>query len=168
MGKNRDLTSLEVLGIAIKSEIEAIKLYDRMKELVKHPDLVAKLDFLLSQERRHEEILTEAYKSKFPDTKLQLPAKSLVPSIGEVLSGETDLKVLFNVAMKAEKISEEFYSKLAENTRDSNSKSLLLYLASMERSHYAILEAEYRQLEMGVDLDSDDILRGDRLMNLGP
>jgi rubrerythrin len=70
--------------------------------------------------------------------------------------------------MEAESVSEKFYKNLADKTRDSNSKSMLEHLASMERSHFSILEAEYRQLETSADYNSDDYLRGERLMNLGP
>jgi rubrerythrin len=65
-------------------------------------------------------------------------------------------------------MSEQFYTDLAGKTRDANSKSLLNYLASMEHSHLAILEAEYKQFQLGEDINSDDYLRGERLMNLGP
>jgi hypothetical protein len=38
----------------------------------------------------------------------------------------------------------------------------------MERSHFSILEAEHRQLEITEDYNTDDFLRGERLMNVGP
>jgi hypothetical protein len=38
----------------------------------------------------------------------------------------------------------------------------------MEHSHFSILEAEYKQLEFSAEYNSDDYLRGERLMNLGP
>lgn len=168
MNGTEDFTTLEVLGIAIKSEVEAIKLYTRMKTLTKNPDLAAKIDFLIDQEKKHEKLLTEAYKKKFPKTDLSLPKNSLVPTISEILEKDARLKELFEVGMEAEQKAEIFYKDLAEKTRDSNSKSMLEYLASMEHSHYSILEAEYRQLEMGEDYNSDNYLQGERLMNLGP
>jgi rubrerythrin len=168
MTPERDFTTLEVLSIAIKSEIEAIKLYNRMKDLTKNEDLKSKLDFLIGQEKQHQQILTDAYKKKFPDVDLKLPPKSLVPIISDVLSGDATLKDLFDAAMEAERKSEDFYRDLGERTRDANSKSILLYLASMEHSHHAILDAEYRQLEINADYNSDDFLKGERLMNLGP
>ena len=168
MSRDQDFTTLEVLSIGIKSEIEAIKLYTRMKEMTKNSDLADKFDFLIAQERRHQKLLTDAYNSKFPNVDLKLPPKSLVPTISELLEREADLKDLFDAAMTAEKMSEEFYNDLAEKTRDQNSKSLLTYLASMEHSHYTILEVEYQQIQRGEDINSDNYLRGERLMNLGP
>lgn len=168
MSSNQDYTTLEVLSIGIKSEIEAVKLYMRMKEITKNSDLTEKFDFLITQEKKHQQILTDAYNKKFPDVPMKLPPTSLVPTISEILEREANLKELFRTAMTAEKMSEKFYNDLAGKTRDANSKSLLNYLASMEHSHFAILEAEYNQLQMGEDINSDDYLRGERLMNLGP
>jgi rubrerythrin len=168
MARERDLTTLEVLGVAIKSEIEAIKLYNRMKEKSKNPDLQTKISFLIDQEKSHERILTEAYRKKFPGVELTLPPQTLVPSIADVLSREATLKELFGAAMEAEKKSEEFYMGLAKKTHDQGSRSMLEYLASMERSHFSILEAEFHQLEITEDYNTDDFLRGERLMNVGP
>ena len=168
MSKEPDFTTLEVLGIAIKSEIEAIKLYTRMKEISKSDDLAIKLDFLIAQETKHKEILTEAYNKKFSDVPLNLPKKSVVPTITEALEKGAGLKELFEAGMEAENLAEKFYSDLADKTRDSNSKSILQHLASMEHSHFSILEAEYKQLEFSAEYNSDDYLRGERLMNLGP
>lgn len=168
MSIDRNLTTLEILGIAIKSEIESVKLYERMKEKSMNPDLAGKLDFLISQEKRHEDILREAYEKKFPEVSLELPPRSIVPPIEGLLSRDASLKELFEAAMKAEKLSEDFYKELAGRTKDSGGKSLLLHLAAMELSHHSILEAEYRQLEMQKDYNSDDYLRAERLMNLGP
>ncbi|MCX5754244.1 MAG: ferritin family protein [Candidatus Krumholzibacteria bacterium] len=168
MARERDLTTLEVLSIAIKSEIEAIKLYRRMNEKAKNPDLKVKMDFLASQEMNHERILTEAYRKKFPGVDLSMPPKTLVPSIDDILPPEATLKELFAAAMEAEKKADDFYTGLAKKTRDQSSRSMLEYLASMERSHFSILDAEYRQLQFTEDYNTDDFLRGDRLMNVGP
>ena len=168
MGNERDLTTLEVLSIAIKSEIEAIKLYRRMKEKTKNPDLKTKLDFLASQEMGHERILTEAYRKKFPGVDLSMPSKTLVPSIDDILPPEATLKELFAAAMEAEKKADDFYMDLAKKTHDQSSRSMLEYLASMERSHFSILDAEYRQLQFTEDYNTDDFLNGGRLMNVGP
>ena len=113
-------------------------------------------------------LLSSLNQIEFPETDLRLPKNSLVPTISEVLEREAALKELFEVGMEAERKAEIFYKDLADKTRDSNSKRILEYLASMEHSHYSILEAEYHQLELGEDLNTDDYLRGERLMNLGP
>ena len=168
MNRERDYTTLEILSIGIKSEIEAAKLYAHMKKMTDNSALRNKFDFLISQENMHEEILKEAYEKMFKDVELRIPSTSPVPLLDDILSGNPSLKELFEVAMKAEKMAEKFYGEMAKKTTNSGSMSLLHYMAKMEHSHYALLEVEYEQLEKGADIDSDDFLRGNRLMNLGP
>jgi rubrerythrin len=168
MENDRDLTTLEVLSIAIKSEIDAVRLYTRMKEQVDSEDLKEKMDFLISQEEKHEKILTEVYEKKFPEVKLALPPRSIVPMIDEVLGRESSLKELFDAGMKAEKMAEDFYRDLANKTNDMRAKSILMYMSNMEQSHYAILEAEWKQIEMLNTEDANKLLESDGLMFLGP
>ena len=168
MENNRDLTTLEVLSIAIKSEIDAIRLYTKMKEMVDADDLKEKLDFLISQEEKHERILKEVYEKKFPEVKLALPPKSIVPMIDEVLGKKSTLKELFDAGMQAEKMAEGFYRDLANKTNDMRAKSILMYMSNMEQSHYAILEAEWKQIEMLNTEDANKLLESDGLMFLGP
>jgi len=166
-GRN-DLTTLEVLAMGIKAEMEAADLYNRMKEKAPCEDFARKMDYLIEQEKRHEMILRRAYESQFPEVELKVPEKSAVPTIKDVLACDTEMKELFDAAIEAEKIAQEFYRDLAKRTKDSNAKSLLEYLASMERSHQSILEAEYKQFEFTSFQDVDDFLSGERFMNLGP
>jgi rubrerythrin len=168
MSTNGDFTTVEILSIAIRSEIEAAELYQRMKEKTENRTLQEKFDFLIAQENKHQQILEEAYGDMFPRVDLKIPANSPVPSIRDVLEGDHSLKQLFDVAMEGEKRAENFYKDLAKKVNNPNTKSLLNYMANMERSHYVLLEVEYKQMERGEELESDDILTGERLMNLGP
>jgi rubrerythrin len=163
-----DLTTLEILSIAIKSEIDAVKLYTKMKDMVEAQDLKEKMDFLISQEEKHEQILTEAYNKKFPEVKLALPPKSIVPMIDDVLSRDASLKELFDAGMTAEKMAEEFYSDLAKKSNDLAARQVLTYMANMEKSHYAILEAEWNQIEMRSSEDAKKFLESDGLLSMGP
>jgi rubrerythrin len=162
------LTILEILSIAIRSEIDAVKLYTKMKEMVDSEDLKEKFDFLISQEEKHEKILKEAYDKKFPEVKLALPPKAIVTAVTEILNKKANLKELFDVALKAEKMAEEFYSDLAKKTNEFTAKSTLTYMASMEKSHYAILEAEWEQIELRKSEDAKRFLDADGLTSLGP
>ncbi len=168
MDNDRDHTTLEILSIAIKAEIDAAKLYTKMKEMVKSADLKEKMDFLISQEEKHEKILREVYEKRFPDVELALPPKALVPAIDELLAKDASLKELFDAGMLAEKLAHEFYSDLANKTNDRNAKSTLMYMANMEQSHYAILEAEWKQIESLDTEEAQRFLESDGLLFLGP
>jgi len=168
MDNDRDHTTLEILSIAIKAEIDAVALYTKMKGMVKSQDLKEKMDFLISQEEKHESILREVYEKRFPDVELALPPKALVPAIGEILARDASLKELFDVGMQAEKLAEGFYADLANKTNDRNAKSTLMYMSSMEQSHYAILEAEWKQIDALDSEDAQRFLESDGLLFLGP
>lgn len=168
MEPRNDLTTLEVLTIGVKAEMEAVNLYTRMKEKAAEEDLRDKMEFLIGQERRHERILRDAFAKQFPDVELKVPVKSVVPTIGDTLERDATMRELFDAAIEAERLAETFYTDLAKKTRDHNSRSLLEYLASMEHSHLSILEAEYHRFELTTDQEDDDFLRGDRLMHFGP
>jgi rubrerythrin len=166
--ENRAHTTLEVLSIAIKSEIDAVKLYTRMKEKVESQDLKEKMDFLISQEEKHEQILKEVYAKKFPEVELALPPKAIVPMIDDVLAREATLKELFEAGMMAERMAQEFYTGLADKSNDMRAKKTLLYMANMEESHYAILEAEWNQIERLKSEEASDFLDSEGLMHFGP
>jgi rubrerythrin len=108
------------------------------------------------------------YEKKFPEVKLALPPKAIVPMIDDVLAREATLKELFEAGMQAEKMAQEFYSGLADKTNDMRSKKTLLYMANMEESHYAILQAEWNQIERMKSEEASDFLDSDGLMFFGP
>jgi len=168
MENDRSHTTLEILSIAIKSEIDAVKLYTKMKEMVDADDLKEKLDFLISQERKHEQILKEVYEKRFPEIELALPPKAIVPMIDDVLAREATLKELFEAGMKAEKMAGEFYNNLANKSNDMRAKKTLIHMANMEESHYAILEAEWNQIERFKTEEAEDFLDSNGLLFLGP
>jgi rubrerythrin len=139
-----------------------------MKEKVNAEDLKQKLDFLIAQEDRHEMILREVYEKKFPEVELALPPKAIVPMIDDVLAKEATLKELFEAGMMAEKMAGEFYTGLADKTNDMRAKKTLLYMANMEESHYAILQAEWNQIERMNTEEANEFLDSEGLMFFGP
>lgn len=167
MEERQDLTTLEVLTVGIKAEMAAQTLYTKMKEMAGAKEMQETMDYLIGQEKRHEEFMRKAFKDQFPEVEVKVPVNTIVPMPGE-LGDDAGMKDLFEVAMEAEKQASVFYSDLAAKTRDPNSRKLLEYIASMELSHLSILQAEYHQFELSTDQDLDDFLRGDRLMHFGP
>ncbi len=167
MEERHDLTTLEVLTVGIKAEMAAQTLYTKMKEMAGAEDMQDTMDYLIGQEERHEAFMRKAFKDQFPDIEIKVPKNTIVPMPGE-LGDDAGMKELFEVAMEAEKNANIFYTDLAAKTRDPNSRKLLEYIASMERSHLSILQAEYHQFELSTDQDLDDFLRGERLMHFGP
>jgi rubrerythrin len=143
----RDLTALEVLEIAIKAEIDAAAMYRKMIDMVANKDLKNRLLYLENEEKGHRALFEREYKKKFPDVELDLPKKSAVPSVEEALHKEMSLKELFEIAMQAERLSEDFYKELAEISDDLQATATYQYLARVEHGHYDLLKNELEFLK---------------------
>ena len=143
----KDLTSLEVLEIAIKAEIDAAAMYRKMVGLVTNKDLRNRLLYLENEEKAHRALFEREYKAKFADVELELPKQSMVPSVEEALKKELSLKELFAVAMTAEQLSEKFYNDLAEISQDLQATAMYQYLAKTEHGHYELLRNELEFLK---------------------
>jgi len=163
-----NLTALEVLGIAIKSEVHAAEVYEKLGRMVRNRALGERLAFLKGEEERHRRLLEELYRKNFPEVELILPERSLVPMEVAMREGIT-VPELFKLAMEAEETAERFYRELAERTREQSGRSLLLYLGRMEHGHYELLRSEYELIEQFPDYYRvEDFHLGEELIHLGP
>lgn len=71
----RGLTGLEVLGVAIRSEVEACRFYIQALKGVQNPILREKLSRLAAEEKRHRQILEERYKRSSGEEVPPVPRK---------------------------------------------------------------------------------------------
>jgi rubrerythrin len=93
----------------------------------------------------------------------------MVPMMDVALTKEISVKELFEVAMKAEQISLEFYADLAKKSKDVTGASMLNYLSSVERGHYTLLKNEYDMVvEYPAYAETEEFLSGERLIHVGP
>lgn len=169
MAYNEGLTALEVLGIAIQSEIEAALLYARMIGLVRNTSLASKLAFLRQEEEKHREMLEGLYSRRFPDIELQLPVKSPVPQIQNANLDDMTVPELFQLAMQAEQLAADFYSREADRSNDQAGRTMLRYLSNVERGHYHLLQTEYELVSRFPSYyDADEFHFGDEMMHIGP
>ncbi|MDH5185437.1 MAG: ferritin family protein [bacterium] len=159
------LTSLEIYGIAVKSEIDAINAYQKIAKKVENQDLNKKLQFLEGEEKKHRKLLENRYRLEFPDTKLMLPKDGLAPKLNIALEEDTPLARLFELSMEAEKASEDFYSEAAKRAQDQTGKNMLFYLSGMERGHYYLLKSEYDLMQQ---FDKFESYKKFSLEHLGP
>ena len=72
---SRSLTGLEVLGIAIRSEVEAHRFYTQVLKRVQNPILREKLSRLAAEEKRHRQILEERYRKSTGEVFPPLPTR---------------------------------------------------------------------------------------------
>jgi rubrerythrin len=166
---NLKLSPSEVFGVAIKSEIEATEAYSKLYEKVKNDILRMKLKFLISEEKKHQRILERLFSQRFPGEKLEIPEKSFLPPIKVTKAKKFSVLDLFKLAMKAEKMSENFYREAGQQAGDKESKRVLGYLVRVERSHYFIIKSEIDMLERFPDYYKvEDFHLGQDMFHVGP
>ena len=164
----RTITSLEILGIAIQSEIEAIKYYRLLKKSNRSPSLNDKLNFLISEETKHQKYLESYYRKKYTGISLLRPDSELVLKPA-VPTGRVPISVLLKSAMKAELEAEKFYQEAAGHSADVQGGLLLRHLAKVENSHYFLLKNELDLIDQSDKIkEMRAIYQSDRLLHVGP
>jgi len=142
---HKKITSLEALGIAIRSELDAYDLYMNLASRITNPIARDKILFLAREEKKHQDILEQTYRKWFPEVDLVLPPSILPKGKAEHLfHKKTGLKEVIAYAIEQEKASKEFYRKAAKKVVDIRGRHMLEYLAHVEQSHQNLLEAEYQ------------------------
>lgn len=135
----------ELLGVAIRAEIEAAEIYRRLLNKELNEETRQKVEKLVEQEERHEETFWSIIKDFFPEEEITLPENSGITNSLE-FSEDISLEELFQTAMDSEKGSEEFYRNLRKRFEDTEAKRTLGFLAASEREHYEILKEELKKI----------------------
>ncbi len=158
------MTSLEeILGIAIKSEINAEENYRKMAEITNIFLLKDKFNFLAKEEAGHKNLLEKLFKTKFPDKEIFLPDESKMPFPKFEIRDDIQLSEIISKAMEAEKIAADFYKNMEKEFEKEEEKAIARYLASMEESHYYLLKSE---LEIAYNFELYDEVH--EMMHIGP
>ena len=169
MTEQNEVLSHKVLALAIKSEIEAVSAYTKLHDRVKNALLKKKLKFLIYEEKKHRKILENLYSQKYPTTEIELPKKSFLPPIKVKADTEPTILDIFKAALKAERLSEEFYKGKSQEVEGGESRKLLEYLSRVERSHYFMVKSEIDLLEKFPEYyDVEDFHFSHEMVHLGP
>ena len=154
---------LDELLKAIKSEIEAQKLYKKMAEMAKNFLLKDKLNYIANEESKHqlllENVLKEYTDENFDYEKIKTELINKTFSFTE----SDDLSQLFLKAMDFEKESAEFYGKQIGKYSDPKLDEFFNYLSILEESHYFLFEKEYNFFKENENFEDDNTL-----FNIGP
>lgn len=145
---DKEITSLEALGIAIRSEIDAQEVYKDLAALCDDELLRDKFLNLYHEEKKHQTLLEKMYKEMFPEVDLVLPESKLPKTAADSRRRKKlGLKDVLLLAIDEEKKSREFYLDCAEIVSELSGKRMFRFLADMEFSHHALLNAELELLE---------------------
>lgn len=142
----RELTAIEVLGIAMKSEISSYGLYKRLALRIANPMAKQRILSLAEDEKGHYKLLADKY------TEMSGEAAPPIPDTGDLRQTGVEIEKMNNkevleFAADKEAYAQKFYSAAAANAADPTGRSVLDYLVEMERGHEEILRQEIKMLE---------------------
>ena len=139
----KDLTAIEIVGIAIVKEREAQDLYKRMSAEIKNPLVSEKFISLSREEKKHEQILSHLYLKMTGENQVKIPQiKGMIIKI-ELPKTDASLDELFTFAIKREREAQQLYVKGADAAVDENGRRTFRYLANFEHQHEVVLTAEF-------------------------
>jgi rubrerythrin len=159
----------EVLAAAIRSEIDAAAFYAGLLEKVRNVLLQQKLKFLVTEEKKHRQILERLHAQRFPGVDLKIPEKAARPRASAAVDEKISILDLFKLALEAERLAEQFYKDARGVMDDASSRKMLEYLSRVERSHYFLIKSEIDLLSRFPDYyDVEDFNIGQDLFHIGP
>lgn len=137
------LTTIEILGLAIRSEEEAAKFYGDLSKRIKNGLVRAKYEALAKEEASHRQLLVGLYR-KFTgeESPPHIPGHPKVAEGGGVPVETASIEELLKIAIGREEAAHDFYQKFAARMQDANSRRLIEYLADIERGHELMLREE--------------------------
>ncbi|MDP8256426.1 MAG: ferritin family protein [Candidatus Alcyoniella australis] len=159
----KGLTSLEILGVAVKAEHDAARFYTKFADRVRNPMTKSKFKTLASQERGHEKLLLQQYRRASGEDRPPVPDK-YQPEIDFKVFDELETKELLKIAIRMEKDARQLYSEAAARSVDPSARTMLEYLADFEHGHQRQLESELRFITRDPDLYDKEAI----LIHVGP
>jgi rubrerythrin len=141
---NSELTILEIIGLAVKSEQNAAAFYRSFAKLIKNDLVHARFLALAEEEDKHEQMLIDYYKKLSGE---QAPPPAIPGDIqtaeGSPPSFSIDsIEDLFQLAIAREAEARKFYANAAKGASDNSGKNMLEYMARIEGIHEMTLKAE--------------------------
>ena len=143
---HRELTTLEAVALAIRSEINSTCLYADLARKVKNSAVRTILTDLEADEERHREGLMLLYRKMLGDEEPSIPADDGRGKKIE-LGPDADYLAIMNAARDKEHDSESFYKNAAEKVSDYKTRMFFLDIAESERQHAATLQRLVKGLE---------------------
>jgi erythrin-vacuolar iron transport family protein len=141
----RKLTSLEVIGMAIRSEEDAAKFYGHISTMTENDLVRAKYRQLAKEETGHKKVLVNLY-TKMTNAKGPPPKIPGEPDTAEggVVPDEISgsLEDLLKLAIDRERKAKDFYRDAAAKATDLSGERILRYLSDVEHGHELMLKNE--------------------------
>jgi len=140
---NKELTTIEVIGMAVRSEEDALHFYKKIAAAIKNQLVASKFEELAREEGNHRTILINLYRmlSGTSTVPPKIPGSPETAEKGRQEPSE-DLEGALKIAILRELEAHNFYAKAAANATDLGAQRTLEYLSGLELGHKAALERE--------------------------
>jgi rubrerythrin len=142
----QNMTIEEILGLALSTEIHGRKFYENLANKVSHPEVKKRIASLANDERRHQEIMENLYRTILNKEPQLLPAKGVPDILKAIASLQIDDKTqvlrVLDMAIDAEVIATKFYHRGATLASDPATRKVFEELEKEEDSHFQFLTAE--------------------------
>ena len=133
----------KLLGMAARAEIDSNRTYAKMAGRVNNPLLKEKFSILAFEEKKHERVVRNLFKSLYKSEAMEIPKtvdRGLLPAV--LIKPTSSLADILYQAMTAEQSAQNFYAGLAPRFK-AEKKRMLEYLSKVEKSHYLMLKSEF-------------------------
>lgn len=138
-----DLTLLEIVGLAIRSEEDAAEFYGGISKIIRNDLVRTKYEGLAREEVGHRHMLVELYKKMSgEETPPRVPGHPATAEGGRTPFVADSLEELLRHAIDREVAANDFYRKAAARAVDQGGQRTLEYLADIERGHELLLRTE--------------------------
>jgi len=143
---HQDLTTLEAVALAIRSEMESTDLYQKLTKRVRNPEVKLLLEELETDEESHRETLMTLYRKLLAGEKPAIPAADGRDKQWDI-DPDADYLTIMTKARDKEYESEDFYKSAAERVRDHKTRVFFMELAETEHRHAAVLQRQVDRLQ---------------------
>ena len=168
MAIEKDLTALEILGVAIRKEIEAQGFYTKMAERIRNRVVKERINNLAADELGHERLLKRIYAEWSGEENPPVPEKGITPA-AEMITDEMSHEQVLERAIQQERDAVNLYIDASKKAQDDSGRRILQYLSEFERSHERMLTSELEYLKKNQDWFDEETFPGsDRPIHLGP
>jgi rubrerythrin len=139
-----DLTAIEVLGVAVRREMDAALAYHELASSCTNALAQERFRLLEQEAHHHEAMLRARHVELAPGVPFAVPPESAAPGprAGDV-TGCAGLRGALRLALEAARQAREFYLEAAAEATDLTGRAMLRYLADVYGRHRMEIEAEY-------------------------
>lgn len=137
-----ELTSVEIIAIAIRSEEDAADFYGRVSKMVKNDLVKSKYESLAREEVGHRHMLISLYKKMTGGVNPPKFTQSPTTAEGGIPIAMDNLEDMLKFAIARENEAEKVYGGAAKKCRERETQRIFQYLSGIERGHANALELE--------------------------